>query len=120
MAEPRTARVKATRPFSAFEWVLALRNIRPRRFVSVTAGFSLLGISVAVATLVVVMAVMNGFRVELLDKILGINGHIIVQPIESDLTDYDEVAKRNQRRAGGESGDADHRGPGAGLRPEPG
>ena len=37
---------------------------------------------------------MNGFRVELLDKILGINGHIIVQPIESDLTDYDEVAKR--------------------------
>ena len=40
------------------------------------------------------MAVMNGFRVELFDMILGINGHIIVQPIESDLTDYDEVAKR--------------------------
>ena len=58
------------------------------------AGFSLIGISLAVAVLVVVMAVMNGFRVELLDKILGINGHIIVQPIESDLTDYDEVAKR--------------------------
>ena len=94
MAEAAAGRVKATRPFSPFEWTLALRYIRPRRFISVIAGFSLLGISVAVATLVVVMAVMNGFRVELLDKILGINGHIIVQPIESDLTDYDEVAKR--------------------------
>ena len=94
MSEPVAARMKATRPFSPFEWMLALRNIRPRRVISVTAGFSLLGISVAVATLVVVMAVMNGFRVELLDKILGINGHVIVQPIESDLTDYDEVAKR--------------------------
>ena len=94
MAEAAAGRVRATRPFSPFEWMLALRYIRPRRFISVIAGFSLLGISVAVATLVVVMAVMNGFRVELLDKILGINGHIIVQPIESDLTDYDEVAKR--------------------------
>ena len=77
--------------------MLALRYLRPRRkeaFISVIAGFSFLGIMLGVATLVVVMAVMNGFRAELLDKILGINGHIIVQPIESDLTDYDEVAKR--------------------------
>lgn len=91
------ARMKATRPFSSFEWILALRYLRPRRkeaFISVIAIFSFLGIMLGVATLVVVMAVMNGFRVELLDKILGINGHIIVQPIESDLTDYDEVAKR--------------------------
>jgi lipoprotein-releasing system permease protein len=90
-------KVKATRPFSAFEWMLALRYLRPRRkeaFISVIAGFSFLGIMLGVATLVVVMAVMNGFRAELLDKILGINGHIIVQPIESELTDYDEVAKR--------------------------
>ena len=94
MAITAGGKLKVTRPFSPFEWTLALRYIRPRRFISVIAGFSLLGISVAVATLVVVMAVMNGFRVELLDKILGINGHIIVQPIESDLTDYDEVAKR--------------------------
>ena len=93
----RGRRVKATRPFSPFEWMLALRYLRPRRkeaFISVIAGFSFLGIMLGVATLVVVMAVMNGFRAELLDKILGINGHIIVQPIESDLTDYDEVAKR--------------------------
>lgn len=94
MADPAGGRTMATRPFSAFEWMLALRYIRPRRFVSVIAGFSLVGISIAVAVLVVVMAVMNGFRVELLDKILGINGHIIVQPIDSKLTDYDEVAKR--------------------------
>ncbi len=97
MAEAAAGKVKATRPFTAFEWILALRYLRPRRkeaFISVIAGFSFLGIMLGVATLVVVMAVMNGFRAELLDKILGINGHIIVQPIESDLTDYDEVAKR--------------------------
>ena len=88
---------RATRPFSPFEWMLALRYLRPRRkeaFISVIAIFSFLGIMLGVATLVVVMAVMNGFRVQLLDMILGINGHVIVQPIESDLTDYDEVAKR--------------------------
>ena len=97
MSEPVAARMKATRPFSPFEWILALRYLRPRRkeaFISVIAVFSFLGIMLGVATLVVVMAVMNGFRVQLLDMILGINGHIIVQPIESDLTDYDEVAKR--------------------------
>ena len=94
MAGTARGKLKATRPFSPFEWTLALRYISPRRFLSVIAGFSLVGISLAVATLVIVMAVMNGFRVELLDKILGINGHIIVQPVESDLTDYDAVAKR--------------------------
>jgi lipoprotein-releasing system permease protein len=97
MAEAAAGTLRATRPFAAFEWMLALRYLRPRRkeaFISVIAIFSFLGIALGVATLVVVMAVMNGFRAELLDKILGINGHIIVQPIESDLTDYDEVAKR--------------------------
>jgi lipoprotein-releasing system permease protein len=97
MARGGDSGMKATRPFAPFEWMLALRYLRPRRkeaFISVIAGFSFLGIMLGVATLVVVMAVMNGFRAELLDKILGINGHIIVQPIERDLTDYDEVAKR--------------------------
>src|SRR5687768_7618602 len=87
----------ATPPFAPFEWLLARRYLRPRRkeaFISVIAGFSFLGIMLGVATLVVVMAVMNGFRAELLDKILGINGHVIVQPIESDLTDYAVVAER--------------------------
>jgi lipoprotein-releasing system permease protein len=47
-----------------------------------------------VATLIIVMAVMNGFRKELLDKILGLNGHLLIQPLESPLTDWDEVAAR--------------------------
>jgi lipoprotein-releasing system permease protein len=97
MAAAASGDARATRPFSAFEWMLAFRYLRPRRkeaFISVIAGFSFLGIMLGVATLVVVMAVMNGFRAELLDKILGINGHVIVQPIESDLTDYDVVAQR--------------------------
>jgi len=77
--------------------MLALRYLRPRRkeaFISVIAGFSFLGICLGVATLVIVMAVMNGFRAELLDKILGINGHLILQPIDKPLTDYDEVARK--------------------------
>jgi lipoprotein-releasing system permease protein len=86
-----------TRPFAAFEWMLSLRYLRARRregFISVIAGFSFLGIMLGVATLIIVMAVMNGFRAELLDKILGLNGHLLVQPLESPLTDFDQVAKR--------------------------
>ncbi len=86
-----------TRPFSLFEWMLAGRYLRTRRregFVSVIAGFSFLGIMLGVATLIVVLSVMNGFRKELLDKIVGINGHIFVAPIDSPLTDYDAVARR--------------------------
>jgi lipoprotein-releasing system permease protein len=87
----------ATRPFAPFEWMLSLRYLRARRregFISVIALFSFLGIMLGVATLITVMAVMNGFRKELLDKILGLNGHIQVQPLDSPLTDYDEVARR--------------------------
>jgi lipoprotein-releasing system permease protein len=86
-----------TRPFAPFEWMLSLRYLRSRRregFISVIAGFSFLGIMLGVATLIIVMAVMNGFRKELLDKILGLNGHLLVQPIESPLTDWDVVAQR--------------------------
>ncbi|HWK87517.1 MAG TPA: lipoprotein-releasing ABC transporter permease subunit [Xanthobacteraceae bacterium] len=86
-----------TLPFAPFEWMLSLRYLRARRkegFISVIAGFSFLGIMLGVATLIIVMAVMNGFRKELMSKILGINGHVLVQPLESALTDYAEVAKR--------------------------
>ena len=92
-----------TKPFSLFEWMLAGRYLRTRRregFVSVIAGFSFLGIMLGVATLIVVLSVMNGFRKELLDKIVGINGHIFVAPIDSPLTDYAEVAKRIAAAAG--------------------
>ncbi|MCL2713481.1 MAG: lipoprotein-releasing ABC transporter permease subunit [Alphaproteobacteria bacterium] len=77
--------------------MLAGRYLRARRkegFISVIAGFSFLGIMLGVATLIIVMAVMNGFRKELLDKILGVNGHIFVQPLESPMTDWKEVADR--------------------------
>jgi len=94
MAEAAATGERATYPFSAFEWMLARRFLRPRRFLSAIAGFSFLGISLAVMTLVVVMAVMNGFRVELLDKILGINGHVIVHPVDGPFTDFAEVADR--------------------------
>ncbi|MBR1220029.1 lipoprotein-releasing ABC transporter permease subunit [Bradyrhizobium sp. U87765 SZCCT0131] len=86
-----------TIPFAAFEWMLSMRYLRARRkegFISVIAGFSFLGIMLGVATLIIVMAVMNGFRTELLDKILGLNGHIAVQPQAAPLTDWKEVAER--------------------------
>src|SRR3954468_4769024 len=86
-----------TVPFSPFEWMLSLRYLRARRregFISVIAGFSFLGIMLGVATLIIVMAVMNGFRKELLSKILGLNGHLLVQPLETPLTDWEAVAAR--------------------------
>lgn len=92
MTEPN-----GTRPFSPFEWMLSLRYLRARRkegFISVIAGFSFLGIVLGVATLIIVMAVMNGFRGELLDKILGLNGHLLIQPLEKPLTDWEEVSAR--------------------------
>src|SRR5256714_2274646 len=86
-----------TPPFAPFEWLLSGRYLRARRkegFISVIAGFSFLGIMLGVATLIIVMAVMNGFRKELLDKILGLNGHLLIQPLESPLTDWQEVAEK--------------------------
>ena len=96
MDETMTETVR-TPPFAPFEWLLSGRYLRARRkegFISVIAGFSFLGIMLGVATLIVVMAVMNGFRKELLDKILGLNGHLLVQPLESPLTDWKDVAER--------------------------
>src|SRR5204863_8048024 len=91
----RTMREQSgTHPFAPFEWLLSLRYLRARRqegFISVNAAFSFLGIMLGVATLIIVMAVMNGFRKELLDKILGLNGHLLIQPLESPLTDWKEV-----------------------------
>ncbi|MBS0242441.1 MAG: lipoprotein-releasing ABC transporter permease subunit [Proteobacteria bacterium] len=86
-----------TPPFAPFEWMLAKRYLRARRkegFISVIAAISFIGIMLGVATLIIVMAVMNGFRHELFQKILGINGHIIVQKIEVPFTDYEAAAAR--------------------------
>ena len=84
-----------TRPFARFEWMIAGRYLRSRRretFISIIAGFSFIGIMLGVATLIIVMAVMNGFRAQLIDKILGLNGHIVLQAQDGELTDYAEVA----------------------------
>ena len=89
--------------FSSFEWSVAWRYLRARRrdgFISVIAGFSFLGIMLGVATLIVVMAVMNGFRQELMSKILGVNGHAFIQPYAEGLTQYESIAERVSRVKG--------------------
>jgi lipoprotein-releasing system permease protein len=83
--------------FGAFERMVAFRYLRARRqegFVSVIAIFSLLGIMLGVATLIIVMAVMNGFRVELVSRILGLNGHLAVYGAANSLTDFDAAAQK--------------------------
>lgn len=88
---------EAKAPFALFEWMMAFRYLRSRRreaFISIISWLSFFGIMLGVATLIIVMAVMNGFRSELLDKILGINGHLVIQPAGSDLTDYNNLASK--------------------------
>ena len=83
--------------FTPFEWMLAGRYLRAKRqesFISVISLFSLIGIALGVATLIIVMSVMNGFRVELLKGILGLSGHVTVQSDLGNLADYDAVTKR--------------------------
>nr|WP_272211661.1 ABC transporter permease [Marinicella sp. W31]MDC2877551.1 ABC transporter permease [Marinicella sp. W31] len=85
------------KPFSVFERMVAWRYLRSRRkeaFISVIAGFSFLGIMLGVATLIIVMAVMNGFRSELVSRILGINGHIVVLPAGQPFPDYAALTQR--------------------------
>ena len=86
-----------TLPFAPFELMLAGRYLRARRresFISVISGFSLVGIALGVATLIIVMAVMNGFRIELMDRVLGVNGHIMVYGIrDGRLYDFDAIAQ---------------------------
>ena len=87
----------ATRPFAPFEWMVALRYLRPKRkeaFVSVISIISLVGIALGVAALIIVMAVMNGFRHELLSRILGLNGHMAVEAPVGNLANYDSVVAR--------------------------
>jgi lipoprotein-releasing system permease protein len=83
--------------------MLAGRYLRARRkegFISVIAGFSFIGIMLGVATLIIVMSVMNGFRKELFDKILGLNGHMLVRPLARDFNDYSDVTQRIQNVPG--------------------
>ena len=86
-----------TRPFSRFEWMLAGRYMRPKRkerFISVITLISLIGIALGVATIIIVMSVMNGFRAELLSRILGFTGHMSVTAGSAGVTDFDRMAVR--------------------------
>ena len=89
--------------FGAFERMVAFRYLRARRqegFVSVIAIFSLLGIALGVATLIIVMSVMNGFRADLLGRILGLNGHLGVYAQTGPLGDFDAAAAKVSQVAG--------------------
>ena len=103
MNQKAAAKPSGAGPFSVFERMVAWRYLRAKRketVISVIASISFLGIMLGVATLIVVMAVMNGFRAELLTRILGVNGHLIVTPIDTPLEDYAAVADRINGVAG--------------------
>ncbi len=83
--------------FKPFEWILAARYLRARRqegFISVIAWFSIVGITIGVGVLIIVLSVMNGFRQDLLSRILGLKGHFTVYAQEHALANYDPVVKR--------------------------
>ncbi|MCX8500101.1 MAG: lipoprotein-releasing ABC transporter permease subunit [Alphaproteobacteria bacterium] len=92
--------------FSRFERMVALRYLRARKsegFISVSALFSLLGISLGVATLIIVMSVMNGFQHELLGRIIGLNGEVsVLAPPGEKLADYDRITARIKELTGAE------------------
>lgn len=97
MSEAAGAGPTGAKPFSLYERMVAWRYLRSRRkdtVISVISMISFTGIMLGVATLIIVMAVMNGFRAELLSRILGVNGHLVVQPIDRAFDDYAEVAAR--------------------------
>ncbi len=93
----RAAAPAGARPLGAFEWLIALRFLRGRRVRRPFSAFAVVcfsGVMLSVATLIVVMSVMNGFHVELLNKIIGINGHAFLQGVDTPLTDYEAVTQR--------------------------
>ena len=86
----------ATPPFSFFEWMIARRYLAATKSgagVSLISIIAFAGIMLAVATLIIVMSVMQGFRAKLLDQLLGLNGHVFVQSIESDQITDDLMAQ---------------------------
>ena len=96
--------------------MIAARYLRAKRqesFISVISLFSLIGIALGVATLIIVMSVMNGFKVELLKSILGLSGHVTIQSQMGNMADYDAVTARirnvpgvvARRPGGGRPGD---------------
>ena len=88
---------------STFEWTIAKRYMMPGRgegFIALVAGISLVAVMLGVAALVIVMSVMNGFRAELLDRIVGLNGHAIVQAYGGRLDDWQDVLEDIRETSG--------------------
>ncbi len=88
---------------SPFEWTIAKRYMLPgrgERMITLVAGIGVGVVMASVALLVVVMSVMNGFRAELLDKIVGLNGHAIIQAYGGRLDNWQEILKKVQATPG--------------------
>ena len=85
------------------ERMIAKRYLLPGKgegFIFLVAGISLGAVALGVAALIVVMSVMNGFRAELFDKIVGLNGHAIIQGYDGRLTDWRTIAVAAQKTRG--------------------
>ena len=92
-----------SRPFAPFEWMIALRYLRAKRkeaFVSVISVISLVGIALGVATLIIVMSVMGGFRHQIIKSLLGFNGHVMVQAVGEPLMTYESATARIRKVEG--------------------
>ena len=88
---------------SPFEWTIAKRYMLPGRgeaFIALVAGISLVAVMLGVAALVIVMSVMNGFRAELFDKIVGLNGHAIIQGYGGRLENWQSVLEQARKTPG--------------------
>ena len=86
-----------------FEWTIARRYMLPgksERFIALVAGISLAAVMLGVAALVIVMSVMNGFRAELIDKIVGLNGHAIIQAYGGRLENWQEIVAKARATPG--------------------
>lgn len=86
-----------------YERTIAKRYLLPTKgegFIFVVAGFSVGAVALGVAALIIVMSVMNGFRAELFDKIVGLNGHAIVNGYEGRLMDWQEIADSARKLPG--------------------
>ena len=88
---------------SPFEWTIAKRYLLPGKgeaFIALVASISIGVVMLSVAMLVVVMSVMNGFRAELLDKIVGLNGHAIVQAYGGRMDDWENILQEVRQTPG--------------------
>jgi len=91
---------------NAYEKMIAKRYLVPikgERFIFVVAGFSIGAVALGVAALIIVMSVMNGFRAELFDKIVGLNGHAIIQGYDGRLADWESIANAARKTPGVQS-----------------